>query len=81
MVRLKGLGTDDALHVLRRIIDKVFWSADFHLLQTSMGFQKAYDKVFNTAIQFALHAWGIQGDFRNLVNSLLKSACVVLGLK
>lgn len=78
---IKGVGTQDSHHVLRRIIEKFLWSTDVNLIITSLDFYKAYDRVFIEVMECMLDSWRVEGHFRKLVSSFLQSTCRVVGTR
>lgn len=55
---VKGRGTGDEHHVLRRTIEQFLWGLDINLIITSLDFWKAYDRVFIEALEVMLDSWG-----------------------
>ena len=78
---IKRRGCDDAFFYLGRAIEQFLWSKDLYLYITSLDFYKAYDRVYVEAVSACLDSWGIDGNFRSLLESFLRPTCHVAGIK
>ena len=76
----KNRGTNDASHMIRRVVEQFLWSRNLHLYIPSLDFYKAYDRIFTEVVRSVLNARGFEGPVYQLVTSFLEPTCLVAGL-
>jgi len=75
----KHRSTAHAIHVLRRIVEGLFYKTDYDLNLVFLDWSKAFDRVIPGALTDALLAFGVGGNFLNAIQSTFNSKFAVLG--